>query len=155
MFLSRKLLVLAASVALVSVACGESSDNVEGSTSNLTGDGITPQEAQGADKVTRCHGTEPFWSVTIDPEKVAFKDADEITVMTIDNRGPIPAEGSLASFAALYQGRTKEDANRFLNVIITQTDTCTDGMSDEIFPYAVSVLSGNKHFTGCCSGKGK
>lgn len=154
MFPSRKLLVLAAaSIALVTVACGEPSDNVEGSTSNLTGDAVTPQKAQGADKVTSCHGTEPFWGVTIDQGKVEFKEADGIQVMTIDNRGAIPAQGSLASFAALYQGRTKEDPNRFLNVIITETGSCTDGMSDEIFPYAVSVLSGNTHFTGCCSGK--
>lgn len=136
-------------LATSAVACGDASSDVAGSdTSNIT-QGERASAPEGADKVTRAHGTEPFWGLTIDATTVKFELAGDST-MTIDNRGAKPAEGVTAEYAVLYQGRTRENPDRFLNVMITRSEGgCSDGMSDEIYPYTVSVLSGNSFFTGC------
>jgi len=146
-----KKLLVSALFGVFAVACGGS-----GGDEVATGEGAatarTPEVPNlGADKATRCHGTEPFWGITIDRTSVQYKSADGAT-RTIETRGAQSAIGTTASFAALYQGKVKEESGRFLNVIITQAGAggCSDGMSDESFPFNVSVLSGNELLIGCC-----
>jgi uncharacterized membrane protein len=147
----RSLLVLAAALSLVAVACGK-----ESSDAPVAGDApeVVAQrrpEDKGANHATSCHGTEPFWSIAIDSKSVKYESAGG-EKKTIENRGAIAAAGTSPEFAALYQGKTAEDANRFLNVIIQRAgaEGCSDGMSDESFPFSVSVLSGNELLIGCC-----
>ena len=108
---SRTLLVLA-SISLVAVACGgDPPDAIGNETADVTA-------ATGADKATSCTGTEPFWGIRIDSKKVTWTSAGGES-RTIENTGPRSAIGTTAAFASFYQGRTSEDPNRFLNVIIT------------------------------------
>lgn len=105
----------------------------------------------GANKVRGCHGTEPFWGISIDADRITFEDDDAKT--TIVNLGPVPSRNSTVEFAALYQGSTLEEPAMTMNVIITRADGyCSDGMSDEHYPFTVSVVRGGQLFTGCCSG---
>src|SRR5688572_4163476 len=50
-----------------------------------------PDTKAGADSVTMCHGTEPFWGITIDPKKVSFNGVE--SSVSIVNQGPKPAHG--------------------------------------------------------------
>ena len=107
--------------------------------------------AEGASGVQRCHGNEPFWGLEISKETVTLETADS-EKFTILNTGAKPAEGVPAEYISLYQGRTKENSNRFMNVIIKRAE-CSDHMSDDLYPYTVLVLSGNRLLEGCCSEK--
>ncbi|MBX3225828.1 MAG: hypothetical protein KIT84_30375 [Labilithrix sp.] len=141
--------ILVASVALASfatTACGEPSDDAATATSNLDERG-RPNVAEGADKVTSCWGSEPFWSIAIDSSKVQFKSFDDST-QTIANKGATPAQGSTAAWAALYQGTTTESPNKNLSVIITSSE-CHDE-SNDTFDWSVSVVHGDQLFLGCC-----
>lgn len=109
---------------------------------------LAPAALADASKVTSCVGTEPFWGLTIDAKKVTFRTADGLT-RTIDNKGARPAFGHTTGYIALYQGKVKEEAGRFLNAIIRE-EQCSDGMSDEDYPYSVLVLSGTELYAGCC-----
>jgi uncharacterized membrane protein len=146
----RSLVAFAAALSLAAVACGK-----ESSDAPVAADApevVTRRPADnGANQATSCHGTEPFWSIAIDAKTVKYEDAGGLK-RTIENRGPIAAAGTSAEFAALYQGKTSEDPDRFLNVVITRAgaEGCSDGMSDDVFPFNVSVLSGNELLIGCC-----
>ena len=107
--------------------------------------------AADASTVTQCHGTEPFWSLTIAADKLEFKSADETGLqMTIANTGARSAAARSAQFISLYQGRTQQNSARFMNVMIKKDAGCSDGMSDETYPASVLVLSGTTLFEGCC-----
>ncbi|MCA2962235.1 MAG: hypothetical protein IOD12_18430 [Silvanigrellales bacterium] len=109
---------------------------------------FAPAALADASKVTSCFGTEPFWGLTIAGKSVAFRTADGLT-RTSDTSGARAALGTLTSYVALYQGKVKEEPGRFLNVIV-KAEQCSDGMSDEGFPYSVLVLSGTELYSGCC-----
>jgi uncharacterized membrane protein len=106
------------------------------------------QAFAGADTVTRCLGTEPFWNLDIGASKIKFSTF-EPSAMTIAKPAVATARGASASYIALYQGRLIEDSSRFMNVII-KDETCSDGMSDTIYNYSVLVLSGKTLYSGCC-----
>lgn len=105
--------------------------------------------AAGADEVKHCHGTEPFWGLKITKSNIQFEGIGLDTTITIKKSEPISAHGHMSEYISLYQGRTLENPNRFMNVIIKRSE-CSDGMSDETYPYSVLVLSGNNLFNGCC-----
>jgi len=129
------------------VACSaEPSDSVAGESAD-----IKANTKVGAHKVTSCFGTEPFWRITIDDKAVKFDDLAGAT-RTIENAGPKAPTGVGIAFSALYQGRTNEDPNRFLNVVVTESGPggCRHGVGEEPFAYDVTVLSGTEFFLGCC-----
>lgn len=111
----------------------------------LFGDQVYAQDAR---KVKVCFGTEPFWDIQFTVKKIKFKDIEGNT-MTISRHVPRTAVGSSPDFIALYQGKLQEDSQRFMNLII-KLNKCSDGMSDEVHPFEVFVLSGNTLFHGCC-----
>ena len=104
---------------------------------------------EDATAARQCHGTEPFWSLTLDGKKITFENHGTETSLSINQPNPKSANGRSAEYLAMYQGRTLETPSRFLNVII-RNQSCSDGMSDETYPYSVLVLSGNDLFDGCC-----
>jgi uncharacterized membrane protein len=135
---------------VAAVGCAEP-EPVAGSASALTTDD-TVEQGTGADSVTHCHGTEPFWGITIDPKKVTFNAVAMEESRSMINHGPKAAHGFTSTYAALYQGTLIEDPQKVLNVIITHADGgCSDGMSDEVYPFTVSVVSGSEFFSGCCA----
>lgn len=103
----------------------------------------------GADKVTACTGTEPFWRLEIEKNEIKFETLGAEEKMTIVNNGPKAARGTLVEYISLYQGRTLENERQYLNVII-QKGQCSDFMSDTIYPFTVAVLSGSSLYRGCC-----
>jgi uncharacterized membrane protein len=136
---------------IAAVGCSEPDSVAADSAALTTNDSPVRDGAEmGADSVTHCHGTEPFWAIRIDPNKVTFDAVEASTSML--NHGPKPAHGFTSTYAALYQGTLIEDPAKVLNVIITAADGgCSDGMSDEIYPFTVSVVSGGEFFSGCCA----
>lgn len=105
---------------------------------------------KSARKVNSCFGTEPFWDLEITNKVVQFKDAGNNIMMTILRVPPSGAEGTNEDYIAMYQGKTIDNPNKFLNVIIIGDAGCSDGMSEEKYPFFSLVLSGKKLYRGCC-----
>jgi uncharacterized membrane protein len=117
----------------------------------LAATAATAAQTANADATTarQCLGTEPFWSLTLDGKTIKFENFGTESSLSIKQPTPRSANGRTSEYLAMYQGRTLETPSRFLNVII-RNQSCSDGMSDETYPYSVLVLSGNDLFDGCC-----
>jgi len=135
-------------ISLTSFACSKPSTQT--ADSSLAAKAVS--ESQGADKVTSCVRTEPFWNISIGKDLITFDNNGTEQVMSIKNTGPKSSIGHMAEYAALYQGRVLEtvQGEKFLNIIIKKSNGCSDGMSDTVYPFEVSVLSGTSLHLGCC-----
>lgn len=89
----------------------------------------------------QCSGTEPFWDFKISPERVQGKSLATDT----EYRGTI-----LKRTATRDQKSTIIDAGR-IAFLVEKTGSCSDGMSDNNYPYSVDVMLPDSTFlSGCC-----
>lgn len=96
------------------------------------------------DDVFRCGGTEPFWGVTLGPERGEYSDPEQSFALTTERVQPATGR----PFPLLY--RLKDEKGRSLRATVSRTD-CSDGMSDFSYGFEV-LLSGDDNFEqGCCS----
>lgn len=94
------------------------------------------------DKPIRALGTEPFWGVEIGPDEIVFTGVDRP-----DFRAPNPGarlQGAVAIIAA-------KDAAGAELVITLRPDTCSDGMSDFVYPLGAEIAFGGETLTGCAA----
>lgn len=94
------------------------------------------EEANGA--AYRALGTEPFWSLRIEPDRMVFERAGE---------PPISARG--------YQARPSFNGWRYSSQRITVDVThspCSDGMSDRVYKDSVMLRVDNQDYRGCGGG---
>ncbi|HET9843691.1 MAG TPA: hypothetical protein VFP93_03430 [Gammaproteobacteria bacterium] len=96
-----------------------------------------------------CKGTEPFWNAEISEKSLTFQKIDEESqTYTLENVQH--ALGLQDDFLTKYQLR-QEGAVKG-TIFLLKTGNCSDGMSDEIFPYSVILDRDNDaslHY-GCC-----
>lgn len=86
-------------------------------------------------------GTEPFWAVyVIGDEKIVFEPAD----------GPI-SERNLNSTDSSSPGIIKYFASGTISSITLtiKKENCSDGMSEEVYPYSVDLDVGGVKYKGC------
>ncbi len=95
-----------------------------------------------------CVGTEPFWKLSITAQKITFTQQTASTV-TMPAVEPKPAENMSMDHIRVF--RTKLDNKEA--IIVIQSQSCTDGMSEDVFPYEGLFISSDKVFHGCCSKK--
>ena len=98
--------------------------------------------------VFECFGTEPFWSIKVAPGRA---DAD----LLFANRR--------YAFRAARPQRTMNRPDiwlvraygRYANLsLIVREESCSDGMSDNTYPYSsVALISGLRSIAGCCRPK--
>lgn len=90
----------------------------------------------------RAIGTEPFWSVEITPDALAYSAVDS-SGMRADNPGPT-IQGTTAVYAAAGSDGTA------LVVTLIATE-CSDGMSDRVYPLTARVEIGPQTLNGCAA----
>ncbi len=101
-----------------------------------------PRDLKG--ETFQCAGTEPFWGVTLGPEKGEYTDPEQSFPLTTERVQPSTAR----LFPLLY--RLKDDKGRSYRATVTQRAGCIDGMSDYAYAFEV-LLSGDETFEqGCC-----
>lgn len=91
----------------------------------------TPAEYRGL-------GTEPFWSVRITPDRIAFDEANEPGV-TISEPAPTVQLGP--------GGLRYLDTPRLKLWLIPER--CSDGMTERIFPDRIILTVDGRRFEGC------
>lgn len=84
----------------------------------------------------RALGTEPFWNVLIDQHHVTFIEPDQAQPLRDPRPRPI-----VSSAGETY--RTPR-----MTVVITR-GTCSDGMSDRVYPDTVRVTVEGRQLSGC------
>ena len=101
-----------------------------------------PSDLKG--ETFQCSGTEPFWGVTLGPEKGEYSDPEQSFPLTTERVQPSTAR----LFPLLY--RLMDDKGRSYRATVTQRPGCIDGMSDYAYAFEV-LLSGDDNFEqGCC-----
>lgn len=92
----------------------------------------------------QCAGTEPFWGVTLGPEKGEYSDPEQAFALTTERVQPSTAR----LFPLLY--RLKDEKGRSYRATVTERPGCIDGMSEYEYAFEV-LLSGDENFEqGCC-----
>jgi len=86
-------------------------------------------------------GTEPFWAVVVTPATLDYSGLDR-PQQTAANPGPV-----ITGSSAVYSVTTS--LNNSLVVTLTVDPTCTDGMSEVVYPLAATVQIGTETLTGC------
>lgn len=97
---------------------------------------------------TSCLGTEPFWSLNVQDGQIRFDMAGTAPNIyeLIERRS---FNGTSADFAEALTGEHVGDFAESISVSIL-LQQCSDGMSDNLYPYRTVIQKGHQFFTGCC-----
>ena len=95
---------------------------------------ITPNPPGGT---YRALGTEPFWALTIDAQRIVFTEAN---APGVEIAQPTP-KVIIGIAGEIYQTPR-------INVNIVHAQ-CSDGMSDRVYPDKVQVRVDGRQFEGC------
>jgi len=98
---------------------------------------VPPKAAADYRSDLRLTGTEPFWGVQITAKQIKLERPDHPAV-TVANTGP-EINGEVASW------NTRE-----LKITLKPA-TCSDGMSDNVYPYEATVRVGTEVLKGCAA----
>jgi uncharacterized membrane protein len=91
-----------------------------------------------------CHGTEPFWGVTLGPKDGEYNDPESKTTLTTTSVQP----SSARLFPLLY--RLKDHKGQNIRATVSRQEWCIDGMSDYEYGFEM-LLSDDENFQqGCC-----
>ncbi|BAZ79304.1 hypothetical protein PN497_17290 [Sphaerospermopsis kisseleviana CS-549] len=93
-------------------------------------------------------GTEPFWSVTVGKRGIIYS-SPEIKQQIFRYTAPLTAQGRPNDLVRVYRFRGRE--NNML--ILRKVNTCSDGMSDQKYPYSAILMLGNRVLEGCAEKK--
>ncbi|WP_017654083.1 COG3650 family protein [Fortiea contorta] len=93
-------------------------------------------------------GTEPFWNLTLSKSGIIYSVPDG-KKQTFPYVTPLAASGRTADFVRVYQFRGRGNNT----LIIKKVNTCSDGMSDQNYPYSATLILGNQVLEGCAEKK--
>lgn len=91
-----------------------------------------------------CAGTEPFWSLRVDHDRLTYEDP-ESAPRAIPLTFATAASGR-RGYPALLRG---EDAAGRVDLIV-RPEACSDGMSDITYGWAAEVAWPDRFLAGCC-----
>jgi len=93
----------------------------------------------GADETIHLVGTEPFWSITVEGDRLTYSTPDNID-------GSVTSVTRFAGNGGLGLSGTLD--GKALQVAVTPGE-CSDGMSDRIFPFTATITFGDAMLAGC------
>lgn len=91
------------------------------------------------DKPFQALGTEPFWSVEVLPGQMRYSDPENIAGTTF------PVTEAQAGGGTRYSG----SLNGQPVSLLVQPGTCSDGMSDTVYPWKAALTIGERTEQGC------
>lgn len=93
-------------------------------------------------------GTEPFWNVKINRTGIVYS-SPEVRERKYAYTAPLKAQGRPADMVRVYQLRGQQSGT----LILKKVSSCSDGMSDKVYPYSATLMFGNQVFDGCAERK--
>lgn len=95
-----------------------------------------------------CSGTEPFWTMKLSDSSAIYSSASGLN-LALSLQGSRIAMGQ--SDYPLQLGFGSADA---VATLLTRPQSCSDGMSDRVYPWSVDLLlntsGGGAYLLGCC-----
>lgn len=102
---------------------------------------VTPPAANPPTARYRFTGTEPFWGGTIDGSTILYRTPEDIDGKTIT--ATVAKEGSAARYSGTFEGQA---------FVLTLTPgTCSDGMSDTVYPMNAALTVLGEQRKGCAN----
>lgn len=111
----------------------------------------TPLDIQNRGEIYfKVSGTEPFWYMEVAAKTVMFRALGGTDTLYFEYAKPIPAVGRPLSFHQFYEFKNGEETAT-LSLRKNETCPCSDGMSDNEYPYAAMLQFSKrqKAYEGC------
>lgn len=107
--------------------------------SNSSRVAVTPTQVEEFTAV----GTEPFWSVTVSRNGIVYSSPDAKNI-----KYPYTAPKA-ASSRPLDLLRVYKLTGKTSGFLVIKKGSCSDGMSDRVYPYDATVILGDRVLEGC------
>ncbi|MDB9340573.1 MULTISPECIES: COG3650 family protein [Cyanophyceae] len=95
----------------------------------------------------RALGTEPFWSVDVSQTEIVYSSLGTDEKLTFPYVSPLSADGRTPDTVRVYRLGDKDNTM----LIIRKADNCSDGMSDNLYPYSALFIRGDMVLEGCAN----
>ncbi len=113
-------------------------------------EGTTIDTENRGKKLLMVSGTEPFWGLEIASKTVMFYSLGTEDTLYFNYTKPIAASGRTADFVQFYEFDNGTDKLVVSLKKAQEPCSCSDGMSDNAYPYhALLYLSNKKGYEGC------
>ncbi|WP_456057562.1 COG3650 family protein [Aerosakkonema funiforme] len=89
-------------------------------------------------------GTEPFWNVTVNRRGIVYS-TPEVRNRRYPYTAPLAAMGRPADLVRVYRLNGQPSGV----LVIKKVNACSDGMSDNVYPYDATLILGNQVMEGC------
>ncbi|MGH7541211.1 MAG: hypothetical protein ACRELC_09445, partial [Gemmatimonadota bacterium] len=96
--------------------------------------------------VLRAFGNEPFWAVTVGPDSVRLMDLATGDTIAWPSPEPTVASGRPPELARAW---VLVAAGPVVLLVRRADDGCSDGMSDNLYPWFALFLRGDRLYEGC------
>jgi uncharacterized membrane protein len=95
-------------------------------------------------------GTEPFWQVSVTRRGIEYRTPEQTSPLKFDYSTPIAAQGQPTEVVQVYRLHNRSH-DGWLMIQRAAGDQCSDGMSDNSYPYHAIVMLNGKVQAGCAS----
>lgn len=93
----------------------------------------------------KCGGTEPFWNLTIGSHTAAYEDMEGKNVQF----GTVTVQDARGIKPGIVRKYDFKNAQSTADAVVLK-QSCSDGMSDVTYPYAITLTIMKTVFSGCC-----
>lgn len=90
-----------------------------------------------------CRGTEPFWLVEIYQDSIVYERAGGKKIIYPPFKAQTKGDSTVYMTQAMVYGDTSS------MVIKITPDSCSDGMSDHVYPFSVTIFRNGEILKGC------
>jgi Predicted membrane protein len=106
---------------------------------------VTPPPAKAASSTLMCSGTEPFWNINVTDTRLSVNMIDGPQYSVPVTFRQTSANNATIAVIAGVAGTNNTQA------FMQKVSSCSDGMSDTNYPYAITaVLNNQRVVSGCC-----
>jgi uncharacterized membrane protein len=95
-------------------------------------------------------GTEPFWQVSVTRQGIEYRTPEQTPPLKFAYSAPIAAQGRPTEVVQVYRLQSRSQ-DGWLVIQRAGNEKCSDGMSDNQYPYSAIVMLNGKVRSGCAS----
>ncbi|MEA5583463.1 hypothetical protein VB620_19225 [Nodularia harveyana UHCC-0300] len=126
------------------ISSNDTTENQGNSTNNDNNPVISSNDTTESQEF-RAFGTEPFWSINVSQTEIVYSSLGSNENQTFPYVKPLAADGRNPDTVRVYKLGDKEQSL----LIIRKVDNCSDGMSDNLYPYSALFIKGDMVLEGC------
>jgi uncharacterized membrane protein len=95
-------------------------------------------------------GTEPFWQVSVTRQGIEYRTPEQTAPVKFAYSAPVAAQGRPTDVVQVYRLQNRS-TDGWLMIQKAVGNQCSDGMSDNLYPYSAIVILNGKVRSGCAS----